>query len=188
MVSLLAAQNVSIPLDSLPANMQAQYRTQQTLDRVNQTAATTVAVAENAEDIGIAVGSAMREGLGALTEEANKFADTKVGIFTACIIGWKVLGEDVKQLTSGIMFIVVTGPVALFFFMMWVWSFRRLVSLTKVPTETTDKDGKITKSFELKSPEDIGLISNCDVSAITHMCVLVLGVFTYFVWCWNALF
>ena len=95
---LFASDSVSIPLDSLPADLKAKYETQKTIEQVQETSQKLQSVAMNAEAIGKSVGSAMREGLGALTEEANKFADTKVGMFTAVLIGWKVMGKDAMNL------------------------------------------------------------------------------------------
>jgi len=58
------------------------------------------------EEIGKAVGNAVNSSLSAITENAEKFANTKVGKFTMFIVAYKVLGKDFIRLIIGIPLII----------------------------------------------------------------------------------
>ena len=59
------------------------------------------------EEIGRAVGSAVNGALSAITDNAEKFANTKVGHFTMFIVAYKVLGKDFIRIIIGIPFLIL---------------------------------------------------------------------------------
>lgn len=68
--------------------------------------------------LGKAVGVGMREGLEALTDNADKFSKTDVGHFTMFLIAYRIIGEDLIQLLIGLpLFIICTTAI--------IWSYRR---------------------------------------------------------------
>lgn len=122
-------------------------------------AAPTTQVVNEWVNVGKNVGTAMREGLSALTDEANKFAGTDAGRFTMAVIAWKVAGKDARELTSeifrkfiGICLLTVLFVLFCFFFRkmflehrvvvskkgFWIWGTREY----KVLNEETFSDGK----------------------------------------------
>ena len=100
----------------------------------------------------------------------------------------KFIFQVLPNLKGGYTFIVITLPFMCVIFAIWIWSFRRLCLPIKVPTETTDKDGKVTKTFEIMSPQEQGLVSDCDASTIVHWATLLAVFGIYFIWVWNAAF
>jgi len=75
-----------------------------------------VEVANEWVDFGKNVGTAMREGLSALTDEANKFAGTDAGRFTMVVIAWKVMGKDALSLLDRFTGVVIGVPL----FIAWI--------------------------------------------------------------------
>lgn len=57
--------------------------------------------------VGGEVGTAIKEGLTAVVEVADKFGGTDVGKFTMVMVAWKVIGEDVVRILLGIIFAIV---------------------------------------------------------------------------------
>jgi len=53
--------------------------------------------------IGREIGMGVREGLSALTDEADKFSKTGVGKFTMYMVAFKILGNDAIQLFVGLI-------------------------------------------------------------------------------------
>jgi len=198
----LLAQTVTVPLDSLPDDMKAKYQAETTRNKITENAQTVATVAQSAESIGKSVGVAMREGLGAISTEANKFASTPVGKFTAVIIAWKVLGDDVTQLTSGLIFVLITIPLFVFGLLLWVWSFKRVCHPIKTPktTTTTSRKGtgdnateivEVVNSFEFTSPAERGVTDgdvDTELMVLGHWVVLLLSSLSYFAFLWNAIF
>lgn len=66
--------------------------------------------------LGKEVGTAVRDGLGALTDETNKFSKTGVGKFTMFIIAFKVLGYPIIQFFFGMLIWIFGTIVATVFF------------------------------------------------------------------------
>lgn len=57
--------------------------------------------------IGGEVGVAIKEGLSAVVDVADKFGSTKVGEFTMLMVGWKVMGKDLIKIILGLLFITI---------------------------------------------------------------------------------
>ena len=56
--------------------------------------------------VGGEVGAAVREGLDAVVDVADKFGKTDVGKFTMYMVAWKVIGKDLVRIVLGIIFII----------------------------------------------------------------------------------
>ena len=89
--------------------------------------------------LGKEIGTAMNEGLEALTKHTAEFAETKVGRFTMFIIAYKVIGTDLIQFVVGV-------PLLIAFSVIFIWSWRRnCITRPILKREHPDK----TKDFEL---------------------------------------
>lgn len=180
LITVLCAQNILIPIDSLPPEIRDKYKVQGELQKVKETTEKMQSIAVNAEAIGKSIGGAMREGLGALTEESNKFAKTDVGKFTAVIIAWKVLGKDATTLIGQAVGMVVLVSVFIIFIIFWAWSFKRLCLPHKRHIYDIADGKKILQKIEYKTPEELRLVSDGDASAMLHWIILVCGCIVVF--------
>jgi hypothetical protein len=59
--------------------------------------------------VGKEVGVAVREGLTAVVDVADKFGNTDVGKFTMIMVAWKILGEDIIKIILGIAFLIIVN-------------------------------------------------------------------------------
>ena len=57
--------------------------------------------------VGGEVGGAIKEGLEAVVDVADKFGKTDVGKFTLVLVAWKVMGKDVVKIVLGLLFFAV---------------------------------------------------------------------------------
>lgn len=86
--------------------------------------------------VGKEVGEAVNSSLAAVTDNAAKFADTKIGKYTMFIVVWKVIGKDILGFIYAFSIAAIGLPVL-------IWSYRQW---SKQPLETeTVVDGKITE-------------------------------------------
>jgi hypothetical protein len=68
--------------------------------------------------MGHEVGVAVNEALGAVTEQAGKFGETKVGKLTMGIVVWKILGHDILGFIWGFLTLLIGTPIL-------IWSYRK---------------------------------------------------------------
>lgn len=68
--------------------------------------------------VGGEVGTAIKEGLTAVVDVADKFSGTDVGKFTMILVAWKVIGKDIVRIVLGIIFISI-------FTWLLIYSFKR---------------------------------------------------------------
>ena len=89
--------------------------------------------------VGKEVGIAVNDGLGALTTQASKFAETKLGMWTMVIITYKVIGRDVIKIFVGI---------PLFFVILFVllWQFNAGYRTHRIRTKGTVLDGLLGRA------------------------------------------
>lgn len=59
--------------------------------------------------VGGEIGTAVKEGLNAVVDVADKFGSTNVGKFTMVMVAWKVIGKDLVRISLGILLIIVTS-------------------------------------------------------------------------------
>lgn len=85
-LSIFAQQDsmILVKKSDIPQNIVQKYENEQNIQKIGKWV-----------ELGKEVGTAMKEGLGALTNETDKFSKTGVGKFTMFIITYKVLGNDI---------------------------------------------------------------------------------------------
>ena len=141
------AQDTSIMVvkkSDLPAALVQQLETKNSVESTLQTYGKWAGMGKE-------IGVALREGLGALNDETNRFADTKVGFFVMFIIAFKVLGNPIIQLLIGIP-LLIFGTVI---FIVW---FKRMVlpRTYLVSKDVVKEEGKILSTtkytYESKDP------------------------------------
>lgn len=57
--------------------------------------------------VGGEIGSAIKEGLNAVVDVADKFGNTRVGNFTMILVAWKIVGKDLVRILIGLLFITI---------------------------------------------------------------------------------
>lgn len=57
--------------------------------------------------VGGEIGNAVKEGLTAVVDVADKFGKTDVGKFTLVMVAWKVMGKDIVRIFLGLIFITI---------------------------------------------------------------------------------
>ena len=100
--------------------------------------------------VGGEIGTAVREGLDAVVDVADKFGKTDVGKFTIVMIAWKVMGKDVLRIIFGaVLFIAIT--------VLTVKIYKNMYYPRRTLTEYTNpgfmKYPKI-KKYEVTEPND----------------------------------
>ena len=100
-------------------------------------------------EIGKGIGAATKEGLSAVTEETNKFANTKVGLFTMIMIAYKIIGKDLIQLIIG-------APLLITITVLFIWIVRRNYIVRKI-ISSESADGM--KTYEVYQPEEAWYIA-----------------------------
>lgn len=89
---------ILVKKSEVPTNVLQKYEMQQKIENVGKWVG-----------LGKEIGTAMKEGLGALTDETNKLSKTGVGKFTMFLIAYKVIGKDlIGYIFGGIFSIVIT--------------------------------------------------------------------------------
>lgn len=103
--------------------------------------------------IGKEIGDAVNSSLSAVTTQSNNFAHTPVGILTAAVVIWKLLGGDLVHIFGGILFALTITPL-------WIWSYRRMCLPRRVLTkETINPDKTKIREWDIVN----GNISNGDL-------------------------
>lgn len=59
--------------------------------------------------VGGEIGTAIKEGLNAVVDVADKFGSTRVGNFTMILVAWKIIGKDLVRILVGLLFIFVVS-------------------------------------------------------------------------------
>jgi hypothetical protein len=98
-----------------------------------------------------AFGVAVHEGLGAITKNADEFAQTGAGKMTIGLIAWKVMGQDAIGIVNKAIHYVIGVPLLFIFTVFFIVILRRqcfprpnLVSATKVGWLTVKREYKGT--------------------------------------------
>jgi hypothetical protein len=78
--------------------------------------------------VGGEIGTAVKDGLTAVVDVADKFGATNVGKFTMTMVAWKVIGKDLVKIVIGLFFFFIfTGTL--------IFTFRRLTKERRVLIE-----------------------------------------------------
>jgi hypothetical protein len=80
--------------------------------------------------VGGEVGIAVKEGLTAVVDVADKFGGTDVGKFTIIMVAWKVMGKDVIRIVLGLLFLII---ITLLFVMIYKNLYKNERKLIKKP-------------------------------------------------------
>ena len=96
-------EKIVVNVSDLTATQLAKVKADEQLKLVEQKIETYGKWAGAGKEIGIAV----REGLTAVVDVAEKFSKTDVGTFTLAMIAWKVMGKDLIRMSVGIILILI---------------------------------------------------------------------------------
>lgn len=122
---------VTISKTELTADQLTKLEAQQKLDLANQQISELQGKIETYGKwvgVGGEVGTAVKEGLTAVVDVADKFGKTDVGKFTLIMVAWKVMGQDVVRILLGLLFFTVLTIIIL-------KVYRRVVIARKVLIE-----------------------------------------------------
>lgn len=146
MVVNVQAQKVEVDVSDLTPAQQAKIQAQQKLELADMQ----IKELQNKVDtygkwigVGGEVGQAVKEGLSAVVDVADKFGKTDVGQFTMVMIAWKVMGKDIIQIFLGLIFFTVLILII-------VGIFKRVVLSRKILIERTGNGflQRPTKKYE----------------------------------------
>lgn len=98
--------------------------------------------------LGREIGTAVNEGLSALTKQADEFAKTGVGKFTMVMIAWNVMGWQLVHIVFGTLFFVV----GLIIFM-WSWLLTGRTRRIKIGEDANGKP-----NYEVIKPSEEKLV------------------------------
>ena len=85
----------------------------------------TIKVVSDYVGLGKEIGQAVDGSLGALTNRAEEFANTRVGNFTLWIVAYKVLGQDAIGLLNSFIRIIIGIPILIAGVLLWLYCYRR---------------------------------------------------------------
>jgi hypothetical protein len=99
-------------------------------------------------------GKAADAALTAVEKHADSIADTKVGMFTMAIIGYKVIGKDLIRVILGVGLAIVWVPL----FAVTLW--RNAINFKRLRRENFAADGKtvVSREYETTSEQSEYLI------------------------------
>ncbi len=75
--------------------------------------------------VGGEIGTAVKDGLNAVVDVADKFGSTNVGKFTMTMIAWKVIGKDIVKIILGLIFFITYTWVL-------IYSYKRTCTARRV--------------------------------------------------------
>lgn len=78
--------------------------------------------------VGGEIGNAVKEGLTAVVDVADKFGKTDVGKFTMTMVAWKVIGKDVVKIIIGLLFFITFTATL-------IYTFKRLTKEQRILIE-----------------------------------------------------
>ena len=128
--SLAIAQDttVTIPVSQLTKEQRAAMTMTQTQARVQQ----------YGEWVGVGkeVGEAVNSSLSAISDNAAKFADTRLGKVAMMVVVWKVVGDNILDIIFTLIMVFVATPVL-------VWSYKKNLSNVALEKEVMNDVGKV---------------------------------------------
>jgi len=96
--------------------------------------------------VGGEIGSAVKEGLNAVVDVADKFGNTNVGRFTLIMVAWKVIGKDAVRIVLGLLFILI-------FTIFTFRSYRQNFTTRKISLKSNGLKFWLPKEYTLVEPE-----------------------------------
>ena len=141
------AQTVSVPISKLTEQQKREF----VGGSVTEQASSWIG-------FGHEVGVAFNEGLGAVTDNVDKFGATRVGSFIMVVIAWRMIGLELMKIFVA-LFVWITTLAVL------IWSYRKTCMTRSVLSEVLpDK----TKKFTIIKADD----GDVDARRIVHAVVL----------------
>lgn len=95
--------------------------------------------------VGGEIGTAVKEGLTAVVDVADKFGSTDVGKFTLVMVAWKVMGKDMVRIFLGLIFIII---LTVFMFRMY----KKTFTSYKVANESNGIKFWLPKTYTIVTP------------------------------------
>lgn len=117
--------------------------------------------------VGGEIGTAVKDGLTAVVDVADKFGKTDVGKFTMIMVAWKVMGKDIVQILLGLLFFIT-------FVTTLILVFRRIVLPRKFKVENPGFF-KYPKKFEVVKTE-------LDSEGVTIVTIVFIVAFLLSIW------
>ena len=117
--------------------------------------------------VGGEIGDAIKEGLTAVVDVADKFGNTDVGKFTMVMIAWKVVGKDIVQILLGLLFFTT-------FVTTLILIFRRIVLPRRIKIENPGFF-KYPKKYEIVKTE-------LDSEGVTIVTIVFVIAFLLSIW------
>lgn len=114
--------------------------------------------------VGSEVGIAVKEGLMAVVDVADKFGGTDVGKFTIVMVAWKVMGKDVIRIVLGIIFLII---ITFLFLMIYKNLYKNERKLIKKPA-----------LFDFSTPKEYQVIEK-DTTWDGYIAVQIVMLFLY---------
>ena len=106
-VQAQTSQQVTVDISDLTPAQQTKIRLEQELaEKQIQLDIAEQKVKQFGDWVGVGgeVGEAVKQGLEAVVDVADKFGQTDVGKFTLVLVAWKVMGKDVVKIILGLIF------------------------------------------------------------------------------------
>ncbi len=117
--------------------------------------------------VGGEIGQAVKDGLTAVVDVADKFGNTNVGRFTMVMVAWKVMGKDIIQILLGLLFFIT-------FVTTLILIFRRIV-LPRKFLEVNPGLFKYPKQYKIVTTE-------LDSEGVTIVTVVFVIAFLLSIW------
>lgn len=117
-------------------------------------------IIEDPEEWGKSIGTALDSVFKSLNTNVNEFADTKVGIFVAGIVAWKVLGDDIFTIVMKMKNIILGIPFWIAFNFLIAWAYKRqyVGKYVKVKNKDGGVDLKHMPAYEFDSNDARGFV------------------------------
>lgn len=96
-------QTVSVPVDQLTTTQLLKIQSDAKVAELEKK----LQMYGNWVGVGGEIGTAVKEGLTAVVDVADKFGSTNVGKFTLVMVAWKVMGKDIIRIFLGLLFITM---------------------------------------------------------------------------------
>ena len=171
----VTSDKVTISKSDLTPQQIASIEAQAQVDKANAEVAKLQKKLETYGDwvgVGGEIGSAVKEGLTAVVDVADKFGKTDVGKFTLVMVAWKVMGKDIVQITLGLLFFAVFTSVL-------IWITKRTLTSKKVLTSNPGPF-KYPKTYQVVK-------SDLDSDGTTIVTIAICIAFLLNIWITHAI-